>query len=817
MFCNSTQPIEVITLSDSDDDNITSDLVHPDATSYHNQSVPSSSAPTATASISIVHERPLSPSAFLPKPSNYPQKAPSQRSSSVVSFNSHLLAAAHKPTTITNNTDNSASQHIISLKRRLPCWSSASSLKYGQDTNLVGPKRAASASLRNEPRSFSPSTLQNSSLNALKILQQSFSSANAQLLSSNPKYTCLIRGNVDNSNPTNGSSYQILPAAQPISCNVTNTPPPTHSIHHPYQPNHPLSMLSKNNTPYSNTPPLKNKAIPSLTTKSYNNNNHSLSSSTFSISSKPAWASASSTMILASYCYESFDPKAPPFEPQTFSAKFKCSYGSCRKVLSNNVSLMVHVWSHLIYDSDNGDNDKSDSEHDSDDDCVTKRGQSLTFTCPECLESFGTSHLMQIHYDQVHSEEPADDTCFVCESVVEPVRSLLDSLDNLSFHSFFIRSFVCRCSSNKLYRVGRFCGVIVLEMQVIHAEMHGDDDAPYHCRKCRFRTSIRHNLIQHFIRFHSNTRSLLCPFCLASFHVPSSSSHSTVVTNKSFVDHMRSHAVAKSKKCPNCALRFFRDADRRAHKKDHTKKNPKWISKQCTKHRLQTKLKGRKVWSSAVKRCCLECDEVVNDIVEHTRQMRTCARCDYATACDTEYMHHKNIKCNIVRSGFTRARLLRHCVTCPKCGRKSANAIEIFEHLSKCSDGHALVHEAEFKEANEFDAQQERDEVSRCLIPENFLPFSSVSVEHFSLQQPRCSRGLAVANQSLNVKKLGYYRDPWEINDISDQLEAETSDEHDGNKGNGDRRFGVAKKHFVSIEMEALLEQLNDVLQCMDT
>lgn len=82
-------------------------------------------------------------------------------------------------------------------------------------------------------------------------------------------------------------------------------------------------------------------------------------------------------------------------------------------------------------------------------------------------------------------------------------------------------------------------------LQDSHLNLHGEDDAPYHCRKCRYRTSIRIHLLDHFVRFHSNTRTLLCPFCLLTFNVGNQYSSSSVVTCNPFVEHMHQHRTSQ--------------------------------------------------------------------------------------------------------------------------------------------------------------------------------------------------------------------------------------------------------------------------------
>ncbi|OZC09852.1 zinc finger, C2H2 type [Onchocerca flexuosa] len=185
---------------------------------------------------------------------------------------------------------------------------------------------------------------------------------------------------------------------------------------------------------------------------------------------------------LDSYCYESYDPKAPPFEAQQFSAKFRCSVGNCRMLLSNNISFMFHLWAHL-----------TEFSYGSGLNCP--REMHRFCRCPQCLHLFPTAYRLQIHYDNVHSATPSSSTCKICEITVDEGK---------------------------------------------HRQIHGDFDAPFHCKKCRYRTSMRTHFIDHFVRFHSNTRTLLCPFCLCCYVIPKENT-SSVIIEREYAKHFLLH------------------------------------------------------------------------------------------------------------------------------------------------------------------------------------------------------------------------------------------------------------------------------------
>uniref|UniRef100_A0A915B2X7 C2H2-type domain-containing protein n=2 Tax=Parascaris univalens TaxID=6257 RepID=A0A915B2X7_PARUN len=434
--------------------------------------------------------------------------------------------------------------------------------------------------------------------------------------------------------------------------------------------------------------------------------------------------------FLNAFCYESFDPKAPPFEPQTFNARFKCCYERCRKILSNNVSLMFHVWTHVVCGRPSeGEDSLSRLE--------------LASLCPQCLTIFPTPFAMQAHYVDVHSENPSTATCNVCEITVE---------------------------------------------QDSHLNLHGEDDAPYHCRKCRYRTSIRIHLLDHFVRFHSNTRTLLCPFCLLTFNVANHYSNSSVVTCNPFVEHMHQHRTSKQIRCWSCALKFIRQSDRKMHKRDHTRRNPKWVSRSCFNYK-HPRRKGRKVWHSLPIRRCVECGEVVSDLAEHIRQIRTCVRCGFTTGCDHEYTHHRAVGCTIKRSGFTRGRLLRYSVVCAQCGRTSADSETILPHISSCSGGSALVHEAEYDAADELSTAQEQQEV-----------------EHFTLREREMPRDRG--NWFPAVARVVQEQNLPELEKKIRNLFAQVDDDDDF--------LDASKRKLVSANGEVLRREIEDVMQCME-
>ncbi|VDO26460.1 unnamed protein product [Onchocerca flexuosa] len=277
---------------------------------------------------------------------------------------------------------------------------------------------------------------------------------------------------------------------------------------------------------------------------------------------------------LDSYCYESYDPKAPPFEAQQFSAKFRCSVGNCRMLLSNNISFMFHLWAHL-----------TEFSYGSGLNCP--REMHRFCRCPQCLHLFPTAYRLQIHYDNVHSATPSSSTCKICEITVDEGK---------------------------------------------HRQIHGDFDAPFHCKKCRYRTSMRTHFIDHFVRFHSNTRTLLCPFCLCCYVIPKENT-SSVIIEREYAKHFLLHQK-ENYNCDQCSLKFIRNADKIAHRREHSQPNLKWISKSVQVH---TRRKGRKLWSKKKKLKCAECNEGLNNLLP---SLILCSRCKRASCIEREILDH---------------------------------------------------------------------------------------------------------------------------------------------------------------------------------
>ncbi|EPB76417.1 Pyrimidine 5'-nucleotidase [Ancylostoma ceylanicum] len=109
-----------------------------------------------------------------------------------------------------------------------------------------------------------------------------------------------------------------------------------------------------------------------------------------------------------------------------------------------------------------------------------------------------------------------------------------------------------------------------------HLLAHEPNDAPYHCKRCRYRCTVRMHLFDHFVREHKNTSTLMCPFCTFTIVVPSYQRKRPVIRASEFVYHMISHEAEARLGCDHCALSFSTLSEKQKHRKEHTAVNPKW-------------------------------------------------------------------------------------------------------------------------------------------------------------------------------------------------------------------------------------------------
>uniref|UniRef100_A0A0K0D042 C2H2-type domain-containing protein n=1 Tax=Angiostrongylus cantonensis TaxID=6313 RepID=A0A0K0D042_ANGCA len=173
----------------------------------------------------------------------------------------------------------------------------------------------------------------------------------------------------------------------------------------------------------------------------------------------------------------------------------QCQYPNCRRIVSGNVSFVCHLWAHIAtwkeYDP------KSAFTMQTVDGATSpppgRRDDVETLsTCPSCTARFHTPYLMQ----------------------------------------------VCKMS---LYFSNRFLQIGTANALRTHLLSHESNDAPYHCKRCRYRCTVRLHLFDHFVREHKNTSTLMCPFCTFTIVVPSYQRKRPVIRVTEFVHHMTTH------------------------------------------------------------------------------------------------------------------------------------------------------------------------------------------------------------------------------------------------------------------------------------
>lgn len=162
------------------------------------------------------------------------------------------------------------------------------------------------------------------------------------------------------------------------------------------------------------------------------------------------------------------------------SSRFQCSYNpiQCYKICSSTIEVINHAWSHVVHDPPphinrsnrppsnanfeeaflNGEGSQSILANNSS--MILNRMQ----TCESCNVKFETVFKKQQHYVQCHvNQDSVETVCNICETDFQTVGGL-----------------------------------------TAHMQKHVAGDAPYHCKKCKYRTSVRSFYFQHFVDKHAN-------------------------------------------------------------------------------------------------------------------------------------------------------------------------------------------------------------------------------------------------------------------------------------------------------------------------
>ncbi|KAJ1348956.1 hypothetical protein KIN20_004364 [Parelaphostrongylus tenuis] len=356
------------------------------------------------------------------------------------------------------------------------------------------------------------------------------------------------------------------------------------------------------------------------------------------------------------------------------SLKFKCQYPNCRRIVTGNVSFVCHLWAHVAtwkeYDPKSsafamqGDDDAA---------CLTpcKRNDvDMLSTCPSCTARFHTPYLMQVHYTRCHSRQPQAvnrSTCAICERDVGTVNALRN-----------------------------------------HLVDHEPNDAPYHCKRCRYRCTVRLHLFDHFIREHKNTSTLMCPFCTFTIVVPSYQRKRPVIRVTEFVHHMTTHESESRLGCDNCALSFSNIADKQKHRREHSAVNPKWT---LTRRNPETRTRPRSRLIRHEQKSAYQCNKCVGTS-ENGSTFRKCIACVTLAYNESVYGKRRLATGTADRCGIDALQCSPHGMRfrC-QCGLSTRNGNHMADHFYICRSAFDIIDtDEELVEPNETDEAEDNVE-----------------------------------------------------------------------------------------------------------
>ncbi|KJH51191.1 HAD hydrolase, family IE [Dictyocaulus viviparus] len=331
------------------------------------------------------------------------------------------------------------------------------------------------------------------------------------------------------------------------------------------------------------------------------------------------------------------------------SLKFKCQYPNCRRIVTGNVSFVCHLWAHIATWKEYDPKATTISMlEESGAACATpcKRNDvDLLSTCPSCTARFHTPYLMQVG------------------------------------------------AANALR---------------IHLLAHESNDAPYHCKRCRYRCTVRLHLFDHFVREHKNTSTLMCPFCTFTIVVPSYQRKRPVIRVTEFVYHMISHESESRLGCDNCALSFSNLAEKQKHRREHSAVNPKWT---LTYRDPETRTRPRSRLICPEQKSPYQCNKCTGTS-ENGSTFRKCIACVTLAFNDSVYGKRRAVTDSSVRYGIDTLQCsLRgmrfHC----KCGMTTRNGDRMAQHFYYCNmDFDIIDTDDELAEPTEADEADDRME-----------------------------------------------------------------------------------------------------------
>ncbi|XGW19950.1 hypothetical protein V3C99_003623 [Haemonchus contortus] len=359
------------------------------------------------------------------------------------------------------------------------------------------------------------------------------------------------------------------------------------------------------------------------------------------------------------------------------SLKFRCQYPSCKRVITGNVSFVCHLWAHIAtwkeYDPKTPSLPMLSDSHSISSTPSKRNDVDILSTCPSCTARFHTPYLMQVHYTRCHSRQPQAvnrATCAICE---RDVRSDVGAANALRTHLM----------------------------------THEPNDAPYHCKRCRYRCTVRMHLFDHFVREHKNTSTLMCPFCTFTLVVPSYQRKRPVIRVSEFVNHMISHESESRLGCDHCALSFSNIADKQKHRREHSAVNPKWT---LTYRNPETRSRQRSRLVCQEQKPQYQCKQCINS--SYSNPSKKCIACVTLAFNESLYGKRRSATDTSVRRGIDALQCsLRGLRFCCKCGMRTRNGNRMAQHFYYCNKGFEDIEtDDEFAEPTEADQEEDKME-----------------------------------------------------------------------------------------------------------
>lgn len=247
---------------------------------------------------------------------------------------------------------------------------------------------------------------------------------------------------------------------------------------------------------------------------------------------------------------EAFEPsrRSTRLSAKKIEGRFVCSYNLliCHKICKTATEFINHLWAHVVYDPVSKMKQKEAKENGvymplALADTISLSSNSLLAvkkqrTCEYCNTTFTSRHFKQEHLIKCHQEH-GDAVCNICELDFPTTKQCDTHLD----------------------------------------DVHPLGDSPYHCKKCKYRTSVRQYLFEHFIDKHIN-EAIICPLCVYQEDLSPTVRRTKLIALKNFENHMRLHATRVQLRCRMCALSFNSRAELDTHRvEDHSPLDPLWI------------------------------------------------------------------------------------------------------------------------------------------------------------------------------------------------------------------------------------------------